>query len=180
MQNESRPTQTLDDREPATLPTCRSCKTGQLRPSQRSKTFSPPGVGPVTVQLLQSICGHCSQHANLVSQHDENLRRLAARKESYGPHFLGEELFSFRRQYGLRQGAVEAIFGLDYGQWDLFENEAAYPAEGARKLIELAMNEPLVLQHLASSTKQRIPLFSQRHPELGCLVNPSTLLFPAT
>lgn len=167
MHNELSPIQTLDDREPASLPTCRTCMTGRLQPTQRSKTFAPPGVSPVTVSLLQSVCDHCSQHVSLVSQHEENLRRLAARKASYGPHFLGQELFSFRRQYGLRQGAVEAIFGLGYGQWDLFENEAAYPSEGARKLIELAMKEPLVLQHLASSTKQRIPLFRERHPQLS-------------
>lgn len=158
---------------------CPHCVAGTLRVHERTKTYRPPGQDSVTLVTLHTECDGCRFFTTSDAQHEENLRRRAARKAGYGENFRGEELFSFRRSYGLRQGATEAIFGLRYGQWDQFENETAYPGEGARKLIELAMKSPQVLLHMAAAARQRIPLFSERHPEIARLVDPSTLTFPA-
>ena len=92
------------------LPICPACKQGCLHPALRTRTFHPGGKA-VEVQLLTSRCDHCEVQTTRADQHDENLRRLAARKASYGGLLMGEEILSLRKRYGLTQQVAAKIFG---------------------------------------------------------------------
>ena len=64
------------------LPRCPVCRKGQLHAGVRTEVFHPHGKD-VTVELLVSRCDACGEETTRASQHDENLRRLAARKAAY-------------------------------------------------------------------------------------------------
>ena len=77
---------------------------------------------------------------------EENLRRRAARKEHYGLFLLGEDIFAFRRKYGLTQQAASRLFGKGIIAFSRYETEKSYPDESTTKLIRAAMRRPELLK----------------------------------
>lgn len=124
--------------------------------------------------LLRAKCDACACETTLSSQQDENLRRLQQRKAAYGPYLLGEEIFSFRRAYGLRQQDAAKLFGKGKIAFSRYENESSYPDRSMNLLLKLAMTHAYVLKELAEEAGIEIPLWPERsvdllgeHPALG-------------
>lgn len=90
------------------LPLCPACRKGHLQSITRTEVFRPRGV-EVSVELLASKCDTCDVQTTRASQHEENLRRLAARKQQYGSVLMGEEIVALRKRYGLTQQAAAKI-----------------------------------------------------------------------
>lgn len=93
---------------------------------------------------------------------EENLRLLRERKAGYGEHLLGEEIFAFRRKYGLSQQAAAKVFGKGKIAFSRYENEKTFPDDSARKLFQMAMHFPEVLKKLADDAGVEIPLWGMR------------------
>jgi HTH-type transcriptional regulator/antitoxin MqsA len=142
--------------------TCRACRQGTMQEVERTETFHPPGVPEVVVTLLGAQCNHCGKETVLASQMEENLRRRAARKEHYGLYLLGEDIFAFRRKYGLTQQAFSRIFGKGIIAFSRYESEKSFPDESTTKLIRTAMRHPEVLKELADDTGVEVPLWEER------------------
>lgn len=140
---------------------CRACKTGALHESATSRVFLPNKVA-VTVELLQSTCDRCDVSTVLAAQHQENLRRLGARKGSYGEQLMGEEYVALRKHYGLTQQQASKIFGKGVIAFSRYENEEFYPDKSTRLLIELAIARPDVLKELADKAGVSVPLWPER------------------
>ena len=143
------------------LPVCPACKQGRLHAAVRTRTFHPGGK-TVEVKLLTSRCDHCEVQTTRVDQHDENLRRLAARKTSYGSLLMGEEILSLRKQYGLTQQAAAKIFGKGKIAFSRYENEATYPDQSTTLLLRVAIERPDVIKVLADIAKVDLPLWAER------------------
>jgi putative zinc finger/helix-turn-helix YgiT family protein len=143
------------------LPICPACKQGCLHPALRTRTFRPGGKA-VKVQLLTSQCGRCEVQTTRADQHDENLRRLAARKASYGDLLMGEEILSLRKRYGLTQQAAAKIFGKGKIAFSRYENEATYPDQSTTLLLRVAIEKPDVIKALADIAKVDLPLWAER------------------
>ncbi len=141
---------------------CRVCRKGSLHPVEVAEVFHPPGVPPVVVTLLTSRCDHCGKETVRASQVEENLRRRAARADHYGPHLLGEDIFAFRRAYGLTCRAAAKVFGKSTVALSRFESETAYPDASTAKLIRTAMRHPAVLKELADEAGVDVPLWETR------------------
>ncbi len=139
---------------------CRHCQ-HPLAAVERTKEFRPP-TGPVTVRLLESTCTHCGRNTLLASQHDENLRRLAARAEAYGPYLRGEDIFAFRRKYGLTQRALSKVIGKGLIAVTRYETESSYPDLSTTSLLKVLMRHPPVLKELADAANVDIPLWRER------------------
>lgn len=129
---------------------------------ERTETFHPPGSGGVVVRTLAARCDHCGKEVVLPSQMRENLERRAARKEHYGLCLLGEEIFAFRRKYGLTQQAASRIFGKGIIAFSRYEAEKSFPDESTTKLVLTAMRHPMVLKELADEAGVEIPLWEAR------------------
>lgn len=162
---------------------CRVCKAGVLHESVSRQDFFP-NKKAVTVELLESKCDSCGNVRTLSAQHDENLRRLAARKSEYGGQLMGEEYIAFRKRYGLTQQQASKIFGKGIIAFSRYENEDFYPDTSTRLLIELAMTRPDVLKTLADKAGVTIPLWSERcedeqrikvRPILATTARPATI-----
>ncbi len=97
-----------------------------------------------------------------MSQMEENLRRRAARKAHYGHYLLGEDIFAFRRKYGLTQQAASRIFGKGIIAFSRYESEKSFPDESTTKLIRTAMQRPAVLKDLADESGVKVPLWEER------------------
>lgn len=121
-----------------------------------------PNKKKVTVDLLESVCAHCGSVRVLSAQHDENLRRLAARKSAYDGQLMGEEYIAFRKRYGLTQQQASKIFGKGIIAFSRYENEEFYPDTSSRLLFEVAMARPDVLKMLADKAGVTIPLWKER------------------
>jgi HTH-type transcriptional regulator/antitoxin MqsA len=128
----------------------------------RTETFRPPGLPEVVVELLGAQCTHCGKKTVLPSQMDENLRRRTARKLHYGQYLLGEEIFAFRRKYGLTQQAASRIFGKGIIAFSRYESEKSFPDESTTKLIKIAIRNSGVLKELADEAGVDIPLWDAR------------------
>jgi HTH-type transcriptional regulator/antitoxin MqsA len=116
----------------------------------------------LTVSLLTSICDQCGAEATSASQHDENLRRLAARKAHYGELLMGEEIHALRRRYGLTQQQASRIFGKGKIAFSRYESETTYPDESTTRLLALAIAKPETLKWLADKSGVNVPLWQER------------------
>lgn len=140
---------------------CRVCKTGELHQAVFRESYFP-NKKVVTVELLESKCGNCGNVRTSSAQHDENLRRLAARKSEYEGQLMGEEYIAFRKRYGLTQQQASKIFGKGIIAFSRYENEEFFPDASTRLLIELAITRPEVLKELADKASIAIPLWKER------------------
>ena len=140
---------------------CPSCGTGRLEEQTRERIFHPKGQ-TLVVTLLTSRCLQCGAEATSATQHDENLRRLAARKEHYGERLMGEEIFALRRRYGLTQQQASQIFGKGKIAFSRYETEASHPDESTTRLLSLAISKPEILKWLADKSGVQIPLWEER------------------
>ncbi len=128
---------------------------------ERAEIFRPRDV-EVRVDLLASRCDACGIETTRASQHDENLRRLAARKAQYGAVLMGEELVALRKRYGLTQQAAAKIFGKGKIAFSRYENEVTFPDDSTTLLLTLAIEKPDSLKWLADKARVDIPLWHER------------------
>lgn len=128
-----------------------------MQPIERTEIFNPP-TGEVKVQTHAARCNSCGHETVLPSQMTGNIERRRARQAAYGPHLLGEDIFAFRRKYGLTQPAAARIFGKGKSAFCRYENEATFPDDSTRLLIQQAMKRPEVLKDLANQAGVEIPL----------------------
>lgn len=142
------------------LPLCPACRTGRLHAITRMEVFRPNG-NEVTVELLASRCDACGVQTTRASQHDENLRRLAARKPHYGKLLMGEEIVALRKRYGLTQQAASRIFGKGKIAFSRYENEVTYPDEATTLLLSMAIERPDSLRWLADKASVELPLWRE-------------------
>lgn len=140
---------------------CPACKAGQLHTVTRTRDFRPRGR-LVTVELLGSRCDACGVETTRAAQHDENLRRLAARKAQYGDVLLGEEIVDLRKRYGLTQVAAARLFGKGKIAFSRYENEATYPDASTTLLLTMAIDMPDSLKWLADKAGVEIPMWRER------------------
>lgn len=142
-------------------PRCHACKTGHLRAVTRTQGFRPSGK-QVTVELLASRCDQCGVESTRAEQHDENLRRLAARKKHYGGLLMGEEIVALRKRYGLTQQAASRIFGKGKIAFSRYEHEVTFPDASTTLMLTMAIEKPDSLKWLADKTGVEIPLWHER------------------
>jgi putative zinc finger/helix-turn-helix YgiT family protein len=143
------------------LPLCPACRNGHLHTIERAEIFRPRDV-EVRVDLLASRCDSCGIETTRASQHDENLRRLAARKAQYGAVLMGEELVALRKRYGLTQQAAAKIFGKGKIAFSRYENEVTYPDDSTTLLLTMAIEKPDSLKWLADQAGVALPLWPER------------------
>lgn len=143
------------------LPLCPACRKGRLHAITRTEVFRPHG-NEVTVELLASRCDACGVETTRASQHDENLRRLAARKAQYDGLLMGEEIVALRKRYGLTQQAASRIFGKGKIAFSRYENEVTYPDDGTTLMLAMAIEKPDSLKWLADKAGVEIPLWRER------------------
>ena len=141
--------------------TCPACRKGHLHERTSKRVFNPHGKA-LAVSLLTSICDQCGAEATSASQHDENLRRLAARKAHYGELLMGEEIHALRRRYGLTQQQASRIFGKGKIAFSRYESETTYPDESTTRLLALAIAKPETLKWLADKSGVDVPLWEER------------------
>lgn len=143
------------------LPLCPACRKGHLHSITHTKVFRPRGA-EVTVELLASKCDACGVQTTRAAQHDENLRRLAARKPQYGNVLMGEEIVALRKRYGLTQQAAAKIFGKGKIAFSRYENEVTYPDDGTTLMLSMALEKPDSLKWLADRAGVDLPLWPER------------------
>lgn len=143
------------------LPLCPVCRRGHLHPTTRMEEFNPRGK-KVEVELLTSRCDACAERTTRAAQQDENLVRLAARKQHYGQLLLGEDILDLRKRYGLKQQAAAKIFGKGKIAFSRYENEASYPDDSTTLLLRLAIDKPDVIKALADWAGVDLPLWAER------------------
>ena len=143
------------------LRTCPSCRKGHLHEQTRERVFHPHGKA-LSVTLLTSTCDQCGADATSAAQHDENLRRLAARKSHYGELLMGEEIHALRRRYGLTQQQASRIFGKGKIAFSRYESETTYPDDSTTRLLALAIAKPETLKWLADKSGVEVPLWQER------------------
>lgn len=143
------------------LPRCPVCRKGQLHASVRTQVFHPHGKD-VAVELLASRCDACGSETTRASQHNENLRRLAARKAAYDGLLMGEEIVALRSRYGLTQQAASKIFGKGKIAFSRYENEVTYPDESTTLMLRMAIEKPDSLKWLADQAGVPLPLWDER------------------
>lgn len=143
------------------FPLCPACRKGHLHSITHTKVFRPRGT-EVTVELLASKCDACGVQTTRAAQHDENLRRLAARKPQYGNVLMGEEIVALRKRYGLTQQAATKIFGKGKIAFSRYENEVTYPDDGTTLMLSMALEKPDSLKWLADRAEVELPLWPER------------------
>jgi putative zinc finger/helix-turn-helix YgiT family protein len=142
-------------------PLCPACRQGHLHTVTHNRVFRPRGA-EVVVKLLSSNCDVCGVQTTRASQHDENLRRLAARKPQYGRVLMGEEIMSLRKRYGLTQQAAAKIFGKGKIAFSRYENEVTYPDDSTMLMLTMALEKPDSLKWLADRAGVALPLWRER------------------
>jgi putative zinc finger/helix-turn-helix YgiT family protein len=150
--------------ESSLLPRCPVCRKGLLHASVRTEVFHPHGRD-VAVELLVSRCDTCGEETTRASQHDENLRRLAARKAEYKAVLMGEEIVALRSRYGLTQQAASKVFGKGKIAFSRYENEVTYPDESTTLMLRMAIEKPDSLKWLADQAGVPVPLWPERCEE---------------
>ncbi len=156
---------------PQSLRVCPSCRQGRLHEATRVRVFRPHGK-EVAVQLLTSTCDHCDAEAASASQHQENLRRLTARKSQYGELLMGQEILALRRKYGLTQQQASQVFGKGKIAFSRYESETTYPDESTTRLLTMAIEKPDVLRWLADRAGVEIPLWRERCEDSRLSIRP--------
>lgn len=146
---------------PKPLPLCPACRKGRLHAFERTEIFRPRNV-EVRVDLLASRCDDCGIETTRAAQHDENLRRLAARKPQYGEVLMGDEIMALRKRYGLTQQAAAKVFGKGKIAFSRYENEVTYPDDSTTLLLTMAMEKPDTLKWLADRAGVAVPLWAER------------------
>lgn len=146
---------------PKSLPLCPACRKGHLHVATRNEVFRPRGV-EVVVELFASKCDACGVQTTRASQHEENLRRLAARKHHYGSVLMGEEIMALRKRYGLTQQAAAKIFGKGKIAFSRYENEVTYPDDSTMLLLRMALEKPDSLKWLADKAGVELPMWRER------------------
>ena len=146
---------------PKSLPLCPACRKGHLHVTTRNEVFRPRGV-EVVVELLASKCDACGVQTTRASQHEDNLRRLAARKQHYGNVLMGEEIMALRKRYGLTQQAAAKIFGKGKIAFSRYENEVTYPDDSTMLLLRMALEKPDSLKWLADKAGVELPMWQER------------------
>ena len=146
---------------PKSLPLCPACRKGHLHVTTRNEVFRPRSV-EVVVELLASKCDACGVQTTRASQHEENLRRLAARKQHYGSVLMGEEIMALRKRYGLTQQAAAKIFGKGKIAFSRYENEVTYPDDSTMLLLRMALEKPDSLKWLAAKAGVELPMWQER------------------
>ena len=146
---------------PKSLPLCPACRKGHLHVTTRNEVFRPRSV-EVVVELLASKCDACGVQTTRASQHEENLRRLAARKQHYGSVLMGEEIMALRKLYGLTQQAAAKIFGKGKIAFSRYENEVTYPDDSTMLLLRMALEKPDSLKWLADRAGVELPMWRER------------------
>ena len=142
-------------------PACPNCDSTRLKPVTFKETFAPRGQ-KVVVTLLGLKCQACGHEAGTWEQHDENLKRLAARKSAYGGLLMGEEIVALRQRYGLTQQAAAKVFGKGKIAFSRYENEASYPDDGTTLMLQAAIEMPAFIKWLADRAGVELPLWKQR------------------
>lgn len=142
-------------------PACPSCGSTRLKTVKWDETFCPRGV-PVAVTLQGTRCQVCGHEAGTWEQHEENLKRLAARKVHYGDLLLGEEVVALRQRYGLTQQAMAKIFGKGKIAFSRYENEASYPDDSTTLMLQAAIEMPRFIKWLADRVGVKLPMWRQR------------------
>lgn len=145
----------------SSLRVCPSCREGHLHEATRERVFRPHGK-EVVVQLLASTCDRCGAEATSAAQHQENLHRLAARKEHYGELLMGQEILALRRRYGLTQQQASQVFGKGKIAFSRYESETTYPDESTTRLLTMSIEKPDALRWLADRAGVEIPLWRER------------------
>lgn len=140
---------------------CPACRNGHLHEAARQRVFKPHG-SEITVPRLTMACDQCGTETTSASQHAENLRRLKARKEHYGPLLMGEEIVALRKRYGLTQQAASRIFGKGKIAFSRYENEVTYPDDSTTRLLAMAIAKPDALKWLADQAGEELPLWAER------------------
>lgn len=120
-----------------------------MTPATRVRTFEPRGER-VEVILKTSRCDACGTERTSAADHRENLDALAARKAHYGGLLLGEEVLALRRRHGLTRQDAAKIFGKSTSTFLRYETEAGYPDVSTTLLLELAIEQPGVIETLAA------------------------------
>lgn len=138
---------------------CRRCRQGHMQTIERVELFHPPTGQEVEVRELAARCDHCAKDTVLASQVDENLRRRAARKEKYGEYLLGEDIYEFRRHWGLTQQEFSRVFGKGIIAFSRYETEKAYPDLSLTRLLRTAMKHLDVFKELADAAAVEIPFW---------------------
>lgn len=146
---------------PKSLPLCPACRKGHLHVATRNEVFRPRGA-EVVVELLASKCDACGVQTTRASQHEENLRRLAARKQHYGNVLMGEEIMALRKRYGLTQQAAAKIFGKGKIAFSRYENEVTCPDDSTMLLLSMALEKPDSLKWLADRAGVELPMWRER------------------
>lgn len=126
---------------------------------ERVELFHPPTGQKVEVRELAARCDHCGKETVLASQVDENLHRRAARKEKYGEYLLGEDIYEFRRHWGLTQQQFSKVFGKGIIAFSRYETEKAYPDLSLTRLLRVAMSRLDVFKELADAASVEIPFW---------------------
>lgn len=143
---------------------CPACRKAMLAPVTYTREFHPHGE-VLKVELFTSRCPACGAEATSAAQHDENLRRLAARKAKYGELLMGEEILALRRRYGLTQQQAAKLFGAGKIAFSRYENEVTYPENPTTKLLTLAIEKPGVMRWLSDLAGVELPLWDARMGE---------------
>lgn len=130
-----------------------------MQPFQYMERFHPPAGHEIDVPQWSSRCSHCGKELVLASQMEENIRARSARKACYGEYLLGEEIFAFRRRYGLTQQAFSRIFGKGIIAFSRYESEKSYPDLSLTRLLTLAMSDPTTMKALADKAGIELPLW---------------------
>ena len=143
---------------------CKRCRNGAMHPIERQELFYPPGK-EVVVTTLAARCDNCGIETVLSSQMNENITRRNARQAHYGEYLLGEDIFAFRRNYGLSQLAASKIFGKGKIAFSRYENEKSFPESSTTKLLRMAIRFPQMLKALADESQVEIPLWEARCAE---------------
>ena len=143
------------------LPVCPACRKGYLHPITHTQVFRPRGA-EVAVELLASTCDACGVQTTRASQHEENLKRLAARKPHYGNVLMGEEIMALRKRYGLTQQAAAKVFGKGKIAFSRYENEVTYPDDCTMLMLSMALEKPDSLKWLADRAGVELPLWRER------------------
>lgn len=141
--------------------TCKCCRIGAMHLIVRQELFHPPGK-EVAVTTCAARCASCGAEAVLASQMGENIARRQARQAAYGEYLLGEDIFAFRRKYGLSVGAASTIFGKGKRAFSRYESKKSFPDRSTTKLLRMAMRFPCVLKALADDAEVDVPLWAER------------------
>ena len=128
---------------------CLFCNVGTFRITQEVRTFNPPKLPPVNVELLGVKCDSCGKESRYSSQATENLQRLEERRAHYGGHLLGED---YRQPYTfhcISHADIGRLIGKSENTVRRYIMEQSYPDDATRSLLYLMFASPKAMSKLA-------------------------------